>query len=341
MKKQIVNLNRRSFLRLAGLAGAGSVLAAAGGTVLFSERFNRELHQSRQTRPLMGTYVQITVLDKSAAKAEEALNSAFAEMSRLENILSRFHSASPLSVLNSTGRLNGAPAELMEVLAASRLAWRNSGGAFDITVLPLLTAVESRVRANQSLSGAEALQAGDLVGMEKLKMSGTNLAFDRSGMGITLDGIAKGYIVDHAVASLSRQGISRALVNAGGDIRALGDKGEGKGWTIKVQDPVDKNAFVAEFAITDRAVATSGNYEAYFDEAKLFGHLINPERPGEAGDSLSSTILASSCTVADAMATAWFVMGGQNGSDMLAGQSDLGGLFLEQGGEQRRLRFPA
>jgi thiamine biosynthesis lipoprotein len=246
-------------LRLAGLAGAGSVLAAAGGTVLFSERFNQELHQSRQTRPLMGTYVQITVLDKSAARAEDALNNAFTEMARLENILTRFNSASPLAVLNSTGRLSGAPAEMMEVLAASRLAWQNSGGAFDVTILPLLNTVESRVRANQSLSGAEALPARQLVGMEKLKVNGTNLSFDRSGMSITLDGIAKGYIVDKAAASLSRQGVSHALVNAGGDIRALGDKGEGRGWSIRVQDPVDKNAFVSEFSLTGRAVATSGN----------------------------------------------------------------------------------
>jgi thiamine biosynthesis lipoprotein len=330
-KDQKVNLKRRNFLRLAGLAGAGSVLAAAGGTALFSESFNRQLHQARQTRTLMGTYVQVTVLDKSAARAEDALNNAFVEMSRLENILSRFSAGSPLAELNSSGRLRGAPGEFMQVIAASQQAGLVSQGVFDITVLPLLNTVESRVRANGSAAGSEQLLP--LIGMEKLKISGNNLAFDRSGMGITLDGIAKGYIVDKAVTSLQDQDIKYALVNAGGDIRALGSKPGGEGWRIKVQDPLDKNAFVDDFSITDQAVATSGNYEAYFDEAKLFGHVIRPEHPESANENLSATVLAANCMTADAMATALFVMDKYEALGLLAANSRrLGGMLRMRGG---------
>ncbi|MDR2077070.1 MAG: FAD:protein FMN transferase [Desulfovibrio sp.] len=341
MKNQSVHLTRRGFLRLAGLAGAGSVLAAAGGTLLFSEPFTRELHQTRQTRTLMGTYVQITVLDKSADRAEEALNAAFARMARLEKLLTRFGSGSPLAELNAAGRLRGAPAELLAVLDSSRRVWRASRGAFDITVLPLLHTAKSRILANGALSGYEAAQALQLVGMEKLRINGGNLAFDRSGMGITLDGIAKGYIVDQAVAGLKAHKITSALVNAGGDLRALGSRPGSAGWRIKVQDPADKNAFVADLSIADRAVATSGNYEAYFDEAKLFGHLISPEDPTAASRNLSSTVLAPDCVTADALATALFVMGRRDGLGLLAGQAQLGGLLVERGGQRHRLRFPA
>jgi thiamine biosynthesis lipoprotein len=341
MKDHTVNLKRRSFLRLLGLAGAGSVLAAAGGTALFSESFSRSLHQARQTRPLMGTYVQVTILDQSPARAEDALNNAFTAMARLENILGRFNSASPLAELNASGRLAGAPAELLEVLASSRQIWLASNGAFEVTVLPLLNTVENRLQAHDSLSDYESAQARQLVGMEKLKISGSNLAFDRAGMGVTLDGIAKGYIVDQAIAGLQSQKIKYALVNAGGDIRALGARPGAQGWRIKVQDPLDKNAFAADLSIADQAIATSGNYEAYFDKAKLFGHLISPEHPARAGQSLSSTVLAPDCMTADALATTLFVMGRQDGLGLLNRQAGLGGLLIERGGQQHRLRFPA
>jgi thiamine biosynthesis lipoprotein len=341
MKNHTVNLKRRNFLRVLGLAGAGSVLAAAGTTALFSESFSRSLHQARQTRTLMGTYVQVTVLDESAARAEEALNNAFVEMARLENILTRFSSASPVAELNASGRLGGAPPELMDVLASSHRVWQASQGAFDITILPLLSAMESQIKANAELPAYEYGQARQLVGMEKLNISGRDLSFARRGMGITLDGIAKGYIVDQAIAKLRSQNIKHALVNAGGDIRALGTNPSAGGWRIKVQDPLNKNAFVADLAITDQAIATSGNYEAYFDDSKLFGHLISPRHPDAASPSLSSTVVAADCMSADALATSLFVMGRREGWSLLAGQAGAGGLLLERDGSRHSLHFPA
>ena len=339
MKKTTVNPGRRNFLRLLGLAGAGTVVAAAAGPVIFSERFNKDLHQVRQTRTMMGTYVQITVMDESAARAEDAVNNVFAEMTRLENLLTRFSTTSPVAELNASGRINDAPPEMMQVLAAAEMAYKASHGAFDITVLPLLQTVESRVRAGAG--SFETAQAKNLVGFEKMSRLGNNVRFDRSGMAITLDGIAKGFIVDRAIDELKSAGIKNALVNAGGDIRALGGKSAAHGWQIMVQDPANKNAYVAKLELRDRAIATSGNYEAYFDNAKLFGHLVSPASPSAPAQSASASILAPNCVTADALATALFVMGKQDGLAMVSAKEQLGALLLDRSGNQHSLRFIA
>ena len=337
MKKSEINPERRNFLRMLSLAGAGTVVAAA--PIMFSERFSSQLYQARQTRTLMGTYVQMTVLDKSVARAEDAVNDTFVEMARLEEMLTRFSATSPLAELNASGRVSGTPAELMQVLAAAGQIYRISQGHFDVTILPLLNAVESQVKSGTRLDSQDLAQIQELVGFERLAVSGNSVSLGRVGMAVTLDGIAKGYIVDQAIIYLQARGIKNALVNAGGDLRALGGKENGQGWQILVQDPANKNAYLTRLAINDQAVATSGNYEAYFDQAKLFGHIVNPDAPLEPAAATSATVLASTCTVADAMATALFVMGAEDGLSMIKDQAQLGAFLVERSGQCHQLRF--
>lgn len=339
MKKSVVNPERRNFLRMLGLAGAGTVVAAAAAPMVFSDRFSSTLHQARQTRNLMNTYVQVTVLDKSAAKAEEAINNVFVEMARLEEVLTRFSASSAVAQLNASGKVGGAPREVMEVLAEARQLHQVSQGNFDITVLPLLNAVEAKVRAGHMLDSHDLAAASELVGFDKMAFSGGSINMSRSGMGITLDGIAKGYIVDKAIASLRAQGIEHALVNAGGDMRALGGKGSGQGWQILVQDPANKNNHLAKIELNDRAVATSGNYEAYFDSAKLFGHIVNPGAPASPATLASSSVIAPTCTMADGLATAVFVMGYKGGLAMINNNPKLGAMVIDHAGAQHSVRF--
>jgi thiamine biosynthesis lipoprotein len=306
---------------------------------MFSDRFSADLRQARQTRTMMGTYVQVTVLDPSAAKAEDAVAEVFAEMARLETMLTRFSSTSPVAELNRSGRLPGAPQELLEVLAAAGQFHQASQGNFDVTVLPLLHELKSQISAGHALDRRQLAAAGQLVGFDKLRRSGRNLSFTRSGMAITLDSIAKGYIVDKGIERLSALGVEHALINAGGDIRALNGKGDGRGWQVLVQSPQDKTAYIASLEIDNRAVATSGNYEAYFDQNKVFGHIINPASPGQAALSASASVLAPTCVAADALATAMFVMGAEAGAAMIAAQPQCGSLLVDSNGLQHQVRF--
>jgi len=338
--KQPGRMDRRSFLKWAGMAGGGALVAVAVPTV-FSQRFNRELHQVRHTRLMMGTFVQITTLDPSQERAAEAVERAFTQMARLESLLTRFDANSPVGQLNDTGRLDGPPPELLQVLAGAQQVHRATHGAFDITVLPLLTALESSVSAGQVSDPARLKAAAELVGLEHLQAGQRSVRLTRSGMGITLDGIAKGYIVDQGLAALSQAGVTRALINAGGDIRSLGVNRQGQPWQVAVQDPAKKDGVLTVIGLQDRAVATSGNYEVYFDNQKLFGHILDPKEAGVPSQAASVSITAPTAMMADAMATAVFALGARRGMEVLEARAELGAYVLDRQGSRRSLRFGA
>jgi thiamine biosynthesis lipoprotein len=146
------------------------------------------------------------------------------------------------------------------------------------------------------------------VGSDKIEITASGLRFKRDGMGVTLDGIAKGHIVDRASRVLSDNGVRDHLINAGGDIRAAGQPSDRSEWRIAVQDPEKRRNYPAVIELNDGAVATSGDYEVYYDNEKLFHHVIDP-RTGSSPHSASSvSVVSDSVTRADALSTAVFVL---------------------------------
>ncbi len=262
-----------------------------------STRVNRDSYRVCVVRPAMGTLVSVVAVHPSGTRAEEAIEAAFAEMDRLIGILSRHDSASPLAHLNRTGQLNDTPPELAHVVGQALRYHRLSGGAFDVTVKPLVDLFET---ATHPPTPAERAEVGELVGAENVEMSRRRIGLKRSGMGITLDGIAKGYIVDRMSEALIHQGVFSFLVNAGGDIRASGHREDGCPWTVAVRDPSRPDSFLDVVSMTDGAVATSGNYE------KGYEHIFGTDRNGSSQRSVCVT--AQSAMAADALATALFVM---------------------------------
>jgi thiamine biosynthesis lipoprotein len=137
--------------------------------------------------------------------------------------------------------------------------------------------------------------------------------FEKDGMGVTLDGIAKGHIVDCASRVLSGHGVRDHLINAGGDIRAAGRPSDRPAWRIAVQDPEKRRNYPAVIELNDGAVATSGDYEVYYDREKLFHHVIDP-RTGSSPHSASSvSVVSTSVMEADALSTAVFVLAPNDG----------------------------
>ena len=146
------------------------------------------------------------------------------------------------------------------------------------------------------------------VGMKYVDMTPAGIYFRREGMGITLDGIAKGLIVDWAAEELTRRGIDHFLINAGGDIRVAGGKGDGAPWRIAIRDPKSSDSYAAVIRLRDGAIATSGNYEVYFDREKLYHHIVSPWNGLSPRFYTSVSTLASRAAEADALSTAVFVM---------------------------------
>lgn len=315
------DMKRRSFLKLSGLLGLGMATASLvpidrAEAVLFG----RTEHKVSRTRLAMGTYVSITAIHSSRDEAENAIGLAFEEIDRLSALLSRYDSNSPVSALNDDGKLSGAPKEVVEMVARSLFYNRQTNGAFDITVQPLVDLYKDSFKSGSKPVEAMVETVLQRVGAEHLQLVGETISFAKEGMGITLDGIAKGYIVDRASELLSAKGIANHLVNGGGDIRTSGAAAKGKPWTVAVQDPAKQKQYPDVIRMTSGAIATSGNYEIFYDREKVFHHIVDG-RTGLSPDIAASvTVRADTVMDADAMATSVFVMQPVDGINFINGQ---------------------
>lgn len=260
-----------------------------------------------ETRLMMGTFVTISIAGTSPMLAADASGQAFARMAELENTLTRFDSASPLGQLNAAGVLHDAPAALLNVTAASARMYGLTSGAFDPTVLPLLELLEKNT--GTSLSSQDTAEAAELVGMNHVRMEGRSIRLTRSGMKMSLDGIAKGYIADEGARVLRAAGVKNFLINAGGDLVARGHR-EGRPWRVAVENPEKyhgKTEYLATRTLTDEALATSGIYENILDKEGVRHHLLNPAT-GRCATLPGASAVAPSAMKADALATALCVL---------------------------------
>jgi thiamine biosynthesis lipoprotein len=257
---------------------------------------------------MMGTFVTVTVLDGSKDKSIQAVDSAFNTMRNLTPVMDRHQASTPIGELNSSGKLKDIPPELAAVLFQAKYFHTISQGAFDPSILPVLELTEqSFTQSNQPPAGSEFSQAMDKVGLDQLQIGPEGVSFARSGMRLTLDGIAKGYIIDQAINTLQGMGIKYALINAGGDIRTLSGKGPDSAWQVGVKDPRGQRPLVQTLALNNGALATSGNYEHYYDSQKDYHHLIETKSGYSPQDITSVSVLAPTTAEADALSTTLFV----------------------------------
>lgn len=272
------------------------------------ESYSRTLDQ-------MGTPVSITVLHESATQAEAAIQAAFAEIDRIDALMSTYKDESEISRLNRDGRVETGPD--MRLVVARALEFHHmSSGAFDITTKPLLELYErSYSTSGAPPSPAEISETLTHVDARQVRLEGHRITLPRE-VRITLDGLAKGYAIDRAIEVLKEQGITHALVNAGGDLRALGDKA-GTPWRVALQNPRDPADYITEIDLADASVATSGDYRRYFDPAMKHHHILDPRTGASAEELISVTIRATTAMDADALSTSVFVLGPDRGMDLI------------------------
>ena len=185
---------------------------------------------------------------------------------------------------------------------------------------------------NRPLSPEEARSLLKLVDGSALQVLPERISLLKEGMALTLDGLGKGYIVDQAGAVLKKAGIKHALINAGGDILALGGKG-GKPWRIGVLDPTRTDRQGPVITLQDQAVATSGNYEVFWDTEKLHHHIIDPGAGDSPSGPVSVSIRSQSCLEADALSTTLFCLPARQALPFLA-RYKAQGLIINRQGER-------
>jgi len=298
--------SRRDFISLGvGLFVVGSLPLAARG---------RRRQLVRRTLPLMGTLGEVAVVHGDERYAQGAIDAAFQEMRRVETILTRFRSDSEIGRVNrlASSGPQAVSTETAAVLLRS-LEWAEaSHGVFD----PCL----GRVTGLWDVANRHVPPGPEEIRRYAGRKLFTALEIDRSGgvdvvlfrqedMGVDLGGIGKGYGVDRAVSTLRDWGIQNALVNLGGDLYAMGVSEDGDPWKVGVQSPDDAGDIVASLPMTDRGVATSGDYLRYFEhQGKRYHHLLDPQTGAPSqGRMRSVTVAAESCMAADAAATTVFV----------------------------------
>jgi len=294
-------LSRRDFLKIVAVSGAAGLGAKYGLDGLTGDEIVSE------TRLLMGTLINIKAIGADPKAATVAINTCFDRMSVLEGVLSRFQPQSQLSRLNRVGVLHDAHPAMVGLIQQSRQLSQLTDGAFDITVKPLLDLYQS----SDNLPNEEQVQEVlTLVGYRKLDVEAHCVSFQETGMSITLDGIAKGFIVDEGVTALQEFGFANVMVEAGGDLMALGEKKPRSPWKIGLQAPrAEMGRLIATFNIHNQAVATSGDYMQAFTPDFSCHHIIDPRTGYSSPELASVSVLAPTVTLADGLATAVMVMG--------------------------------
>ena len=293
-------------------------------------------------RAQMGTYVEIKV---QAPKGEEAaaasaVEAAFAEIDRVESLMSEYREKSEVHAINTASGKAPVPVSL-EVLQIIERALQVSSltrGAFDITAASLsslwdFTDGTTRLPPDEAIAAALPLVDHSLI---KLDREGRTVCLSKLGMRIGLGAIAKGYAVDRACAVLTGRGVTSAIVNAGGDLRALGCK-DGGAWVIAVQGVDERDSLAARIEVTDVAVVTSGDYEKYIViDGKRHSHLIDPRtgRPARSG-CRSVTVIASHADLADALATGLFILGPDEGLALAETIEKVEAFFIDVQGRLR------
>ena len=290
----------------------------------------------------MGTRVSINLLvgDHPPAEAGAAIEAAFVEIERIEQIMSEWRPDSELSQLNDDagGPMRPLSPELFEILQRSKEIAEITGGAFDPTFYAVgqLWKFERGARppAREAIEAKRPLIDWRSIELDPATRTG-RLA--RTGMKVGLGAIAKGYAVDRASRLLAERGFRDHIVEGGGDTYVSGKKA-GKPWMVGIQKP-DGPGSTAAIPTSDRAVVTSGDYQRYIEyEGVRYAHIFDP-RTGfpvpEERSCQSVTVLAANATDADAFATAVAVMGPDDGMAFIRSHPELDAFLILRDGTHR------
>ncbi|MDD3292015.1 MAG: FAD:protein FMN transferase [Methanocellales archaeon] len=317
-------VNRRKFIK----GCAAFSLALLTGSWLSSKR----AYVIESTRNIMGTSVKIAAVHSDVDWAKKAMNLSFEEMYRVNDLMSIYKDGSDIRLLNKNGYCDYADDDTICVIERANHHSGLSNGAFNVAVLPLIELWEKCIPTEAKLG--ETLE---LLDPENITIDGGRIRLKKEGMGITLGGIAKGYAVDKAIETLKQNGIEHALVSAGGDIRTFGNKLNGTPWRVGLRNPQDKKASIATIDLCDKAVATSGNYERGLNDAP---HIVDPRTGSIVRGLMSVTILAENTIDADALSTAVFVLGAEEGMRLVERSGSEALIITNEGKMVRSSGFP-
>lgn len=315
------------------------------------------------TRPAMGqgTYLVQVARDAMACQfqvflnagqhtgAVEAAISGLDRVEEIEDLLTVYRPTSDVSRLNACqpGPPVAVDEDLFELLLASERLHRETQGAFDITAGPLVR-LWGFQRREGKLPDPEAIRETlECVGTKwvSLDKPQQSVWFEREGVEINFGAIGKGYALDLAAKELAGEGVTDFLIHGGhSSILAHGSRQSAEqdqpGWRVALRHPLRQDIRLAEIRLQDRALGTSGSGNQFFHfEGKRYGHVLDPRSGYPADEMLSATVLAPNAMLADALSTAFFVMGVDATLEFCEQRDDLAVILACQGAKEGAIQL--
>ena len=284
---------------------------------------------------IMGTVYEIAVYDHQPQRASLAIDKAFAEIVRLDAMLSNYKPDSDLSRLNRNAHYHAekVPADLYRVIEESARYSKVSDGKFDITVAPLVDLWKAALRGDRVPTESEQRKLRACVGYEKIELIPPDqVEFHSPCMRIDVGSIGKGYAVDRAVAILRANGIVNALVDAGqSSIYAMGAPPGQSAWEVHLRDP--SNRIDPQVMLSENSVSTSEQTPASLLGIETAGHIIDPENGKPLETKYALSIVAKTGTASDALSTTLLLVGPARGKPIVKAIADAAAIWISAQGE--------
>lgn len=286
----------------------------------------------------MGSSFEITLVHSNPIYAQQLIDESIAEIDRIERLISSWDKNSQTSLVNKMAGIRSqvVSKELFDLILRANTIARLTDGAFDLSYASVdkIWSFNREEITAPSPSVVEASVAK--IGFEKIKMDTENqtVFLPEKGMKIGFGAIGKGYAADRVKSLLLEKGVEAGIVNASGDMSAWGTQPDGSPWQVGLVNPLDKNKIFSWFPLLNTAVVTSGDYERYLlMDGKRYGHIINPKTGYPSQGVVSCTVFAPKAELADALATALFVMGSETGIDFIDQLPNVEALMITDDGK--------
>jgi thiamine biosynthesis lipoprotein len=277
----------------------------------------------------LGSPSRLLLYHPSPAKAERVVALCTAEIERLERIFALYRDDSEVARLNRDGRIAMPSHDLLLVLSACGQLSAQSGGAFDVTVQPLWDVYAQHFFGTQAPApeGPEpraVAAALALVNWREVEFGGRQVALGRPGMGVTLNGIAQGYVTDRIIGILRDNGCDRVLSDLGrSEIGVIGRHPDDRPWQVGLADPRQPEKFALVMDLLQGSLCTSGGYGTKFEATGKYHHLFDTATGASSGHYIATSIFAPSAMTADALSTALYVTPPRRGRELLANYRDV------------------
>ncbi|OXA90392.1 FAD:protein FMN transferase [Flavobacterium hercynium] len=315
--------------------------------ILLSSIFCSAQKLRKRTTMLMGSRFDITIVSTDSLTAENRINEAIEEITRIENLISDWKSDSQVSEVNQNAGIRAVKVdkEVFDLTKRALYISQLTNGAFDISY----AAMDKIWRFDDTMTempSPEVIQKSvEKVGYQNIILDSiqSTIFLKKQGMKIGFGSIGKGYAADKAREIMQSKGVLSGIINASGDMATWGTQTDGTNWNIGITNPFKTNDLVAIVPLKTEAVTTSGSYEKFVEfNGQRYSHIINPKTGYPATGLVSVTVFGPSAEMANGFSTSIIVLGQDEGLKLIDQFSDYSCLIITDKGKvikSKKFRF--